>query len=274
MAETAPQRRLWKCPSCSRSYRIPAAVDEPKQCPQCRGAKKLAAAPTADHPLESKAPPVVFNQGDNAAAPAGAIAGSSQNPKERAKKIAGTIALWLFMIYLAGWMLATPYYNWKYAQRHGFWKWLVFGELVATAQAMAWPVDLVFGRSGKATKDRKAKIRSVNAYFDVLDAIHKLKDPPTDARTAYEGRARLDEALEKSRQIDPALLDEIYPGWGTRYREDVHATLLLGARSRKGELTGSEFAARSRPWLRRWDVWVREHEPKLWRALKKQKLVK
>ena len=31
------------------------------------------------------------------------------------------------------------YFNWLYAVQNGFWKWLIFGEIVATFQGLFWP---------------------------------------------------------------------------------------------------------------------------------------
>jgi hypothetical protein len=31
------------------------------------------------------------------------------------------------------------YFNWLYAVQNGFWKWLLFGEIVATFQGLLWP---------------------------------------------------------------------------------------------------------------------------------------
>jgi|TARA_B100001964_G_scaffold154847_1_gene170217 hypothetical protein len=32
------------------------------------------------------------------------------------------------------------YYNWLYANEHGFIAWLFFGEIIATFKAMVWPL--------------------------------------------------------------------------------------------------------------------------------------
>ncbi len=45
----------------------------------------------------------------------------------------------LGMIYLLGFAGSFLYFNWSYAQRHGFTKWLLLGEIVPTAQAVIWP---------------------------------------------------------------------------------------------------------------------------------------
>jgi hypothetical protein len=33
----------------------------------------------------------------------------------------------------------TLYFNWIYANEHGFWSWLIFGEIIATFKGFAWP---------------------------------------------------------------------------------------------------------------------------------------
>lgn len=33
----------------------------------------------------------------------------------------------------------SSYYNWQYAQEHGFIAWLFFGEVIATLQGILWP---------------------------------------------------------------------------------------------------------------------------------------
>ena len=59
------------------------------------------------------------------------------------KVITGILGLY----FIAAFVVFTPYYNWQYAKTHGFIKWLVFGEIVATAKAVAWPY-FVFGFLG------------------------------------------------------------------------------------------------------------------------------
>jgi hypothetical protein len=41
--------------------------------------------------------------------------------------------------YFASVGIFSIYYNWQYAQKHGFWEWIFFGEVVATFKAFIWP---------------------------------------------------------------------------------------------------------------------------------------
>ena len=38
----------------------------------------------------------------------------------------------------------APYYNWRYANEHGFVKWLFFGEVIATVKSVIGPYFLFF----------------------------------------------------------------------------------------------------------------------------------
>ncbi|MBI4190996.1 MAG: hypothetical protein HY525_10720 [Betaproteobacteria bacterium] len=42
-------------------------------------------------------------------------------------------------LYMLAAMAAVPYFNWRYAQEHGFVRWLLLGELIATGKGVAWP---------------------------------------------------------------------------------------------------------------------------------------
>ena len=56
------------------------------------------------------------------------------------QKIISTF-IWLYFIVF---LIYAPYYNWDYAKTHGFVKWLLFGEVVATSKAMIWPYFVIF----------------------------------------------------------------------------------------------------------------------------------
>ena len=75
----------------------------------------------------------------------------------------------LFSIYLMTMVLAVPYFNWRYAQRHGFASWFFFGEVVATAQAFVWPAFIFMGidNEGSAlTSEERAFAEQWNQWLD------------------------------------------------------------------------------------------------------------
>jgi hypothetical protein len=69
------------------------------------------------------------------------------------------IAVGLYMLAL---IVAVPYFNWQYAQEHGFMRWFFFGEFVATAKGFAWPYFVAMRFSPIEWKgEEKDNVRSV-----------------------------------------------------------------------------------------------------------------
>jgi hypothetical protein len=58
------------------------------------------------------------------------------------KVIQGVILVPVFA-YVVGQMGAMTYFNWQYAKDNGFMKWLLLGEVAATAKSVIWPYYLV-----------------------------------------------------------------------------------------------------------------------------------
>ncbi|MBW3542319.1 MAG: hypothetical protein KY476_18790 [Planctomycetes bacterium] len=56
MTAAATSRRLWQCPDCGRSFRIPADAELPRRCPECLRADSAAAA-TQPPPAPAPPPP-------------------------------------------------------------------------------------------------------------------------------------------------------------------------------------------------------------------------
>ena len=51
---------------------------------------------------------------------------------------------YLGIAYIITVALATPYFNWMFAQQNGFMAWLFFGQIVPTFQALVWPYFVFF----------------------------------------------------------------------------------------------------------------------------------
>lgn len=50
-------------------------------------------------------------------------------------------------------LIFAPYYNYVYARDNGFMRWLLFGEVVATAKAIVWPYFLLASSSSSIPRD-------------------------------------------------------------------------------------------------------------------------
>jgi len=82
------------------------------------------------------------------------------------KKIFNGIVTFLLILYLIGFSFSAMYFNWQYAKKHGFMRWLILGEVVSTAEAFAWPYFLVA---------EAVKYKNVDGYKIDESLLQKLK---------------------------------------------------------------------------------------------------
>jgi len=121
---------------------------------------------------------------------------SKKPSKKGIKNIVSGILRAIFWIYLFSVSLVfLPYYNWQFAKANGFVKWLVFGEIVPTAKAIAWPYFELF--SNRTSALQSTGIVSVLEYIDneygfVFQypsdwkvVAPMLKDESSEARVAF-----------------------------------------------------------------------------------------
>lgn len=54
-------------------------------------------------------------------------------------RVLNNIATLLYSIYIIGFVIMLPYYNWQFARDNGFIAWLLLGEIAPTGKAIAWP---------------------------------------------------------------------------------------------------------------------------------------
>src|SRR5437870_1403442 len=57
----------------------------------------------------------------------------------RLLKGAQAVGAVVFFAYVLVVTVVTPFYNWQYARDNGFIRWVLFGSIVSTAKAVAWP---------------------------------------------------------------------------------------------------------------------------------------
>lgn len=51
----------------------------------------------------------------------------------------GVLTFSFYGYFIIAAFIFTPYYNYKYANRNGFIKWMLFGEIIPTAKSFLWP---------------------------------------------------------------------------------------------------------------------------------------
>ena len=69
------------------------------------------------------------------------------NNSDDNKSLGTKLFNFIFIAYFISICVFTPYYNWKYAQKHGFIKWLFFGEFIATGKAIVWPYFVFYDKT-------------------------------------------------------------------------------------------------------------------------------
>jgi hypothetical protein len=72
----------------------------------------------------------------------------------------------LLNLYFISVVVAIPYFNFRYANKHGFVRWLLLGEIAATAQAVAWPYFAFSGSGSASTSEERAFAEQWNQWLD------------------------------------------------------------------------------------------------------------
>jgi tetratricopeptide (TPR) repeat protein len=83
------------------------------------------------------------------------------------KNVLQILGRFLLQIYVLSCMLFAVYFNWQYANTHGFVRWIFMGEVVSTAKSLVWPYFILYQRSEQAIS-AKDIILPVNTPKDSL----------------------------------------------------------------------------------------------------------
>lgn len=124
----------------------------------------------------------------------------------------------LGVYFLGASCIFTPYYNWQYAQTHGFVSWLLLGEVVATAKAFAWPYFLFADSEGGTGKHFVHSIRYSNQAAEIVNRGHAFQQMTITESAEYIRYLRL--ALEEGRQAKIDHLNNRWSGLGDHYRDE------------------------------------------------------
>jgi hypothetical protein len=165
----------------------------------------------------------------------------------------------LRVLYVVGVIATLPYFNWQYARDHGFLRWLFFGELVATAEALIWPAPLAIDALLKRLERREAE------RF-LLVAAAALRAGQLDSRDEILKYRRA--AVTLGDDISPRVLNGIYPELGTMFREKFIKSLELG--NRAAETRDPALSQEANRLENEWRSWLRPREVGVSAAIKKR----
>jgi hypothetical protein len=143
------------------------------------------------------------------------------------KKRLGQILVVAAIVVLLGYSLVAflmlPYYNWQYAKEHGFVAWFLFGEVVATGKAIAWPYFVVL--ADRQPSDRIATTGPANSGPRSFKCTEPLPEftlgpasNPSDAEVATLCACIWSKLPEGGweRRVSAQMRSGVDPGWRGR----------------------------------------------------------
>lgn len=133
-------------------------------------------------------------------------------------------------VYFFSMMFAVPYFNWRYAKEHGFVRWILFGEVIATAESLIWPYYAVVGfgprgsRAGANTDEHFANSRRDSSEaLSLIARFGGLTELPPE-QSAVVARL-LQAAVSQAELVDDSYLRQIHPEFLRRFRDEYTGSL-------------------------------------------------
>lgn len=188
--------------------------------------------------------------------------------KRSASSIVALLIQGVMLLYFVSFSVMAPYYNWQYAKENGFMKWLLFGEIVATAKSVVWPYFVFISNKENAdevkTKEKfsdntpQSVLRFLRSTDIAIDAIEEARSNSNEKSEKLERcKSLIHSSIEIAVTVDVAELNNIYPDWGTHFSKDFipGMKLLLEAM----ETNDKVVIANADASLIRWNQWIGQH---------------
>ena len=105
-------------------------------------------------------------------------------------------------VWLLGWILMVPVYNYQFAQSHGFVEWLMLGEFAPTFKGIGWPYFVYADH--KASQDKEIKL----AYWKAFDGC-STSDPNSEYSSVMRGRVEERRKIGDEHGADRLLAEEL-----------------------------------------------------------------
>jgi hypothetical protein len=148
--------------------------------------------------------------------------------RSRCSGVLSTALSYVFGLYFAIALMGfVPYYNWQYAKENGFVSWLLLGEVVATARAMAWPYFVLSGADDSGSASLHHLARSIELRNEAV-SVGEEEGP---GLVAYEDMEEMiglmREALAEGELVDVEVLDREYDGFASHFQDEYLQGLRL-----------------------------------------------
>jgi len=134
------------------------------------------------------------------------------------RSIFTSILTGIFYLYFFSTIIFVPYYNWTYAKENGFVKWLVFGELIATAKGFIWPYFMFFDDSNKSNLIYLNN--SINLSNEGTTIVNK--NTPFSISRDNQIAQVIDfqrKALKEGKKVNINKLNKHHPNFGNYFRD-------------------------------------------------------
>jgi hypothetical protein len=150
----------------------------------------------------------------------------------------------IFVIYMCiASFIFVPYYNWQYANQHGYVSWIFFGEIVATAKAFAFPYFVFSGNKPANNEVKKSKskvsermvfneneLEKIKGIFNGI-ADEELSDSQlNEFRDVMKGLTKRVNRYLSNEEVDDFL--EVF-GMTSEYRKELDNSLLASWEQKK-----------------------------------------
>lgn len=143
------------------------------------------------------------------------------------KKLMSNVLLGILGFYIISLSVVTPYYNWQYAKEHGFIKWVLFGEIVATMKSTIWPYYALASNSRSPDSPNSRHYdNSKKACDEALKIIIKTGDA---TRLSVVDKTKvadlLELALSEAIQVEPSYLTKVHPQFQEMYEKNYKVAI-------------------------------------------------
>lgn len=128
----------------------------------------------------------------------------------------------LFGLYLLSvFVIFTPYFNWQYAKKNGFFDWFLFGEIIATGKALVWPYFLSSSTS-TISESAASHLKKAIDYSNLATEINNRgkpyqRMPQQDLDKVIEYYKK---SIEEAKQADIASMNRYFPGFGDHFQQE------------------------------------------------------
>lgn len=183
---------------------------------------------------------------------------------------------------------AATYYNWEYVRTHGFLPWVIFGEVVPTVKAFAWPYFALHkGDPSGASKPSNAEIKKTaltSAQIAEMEAkklilainysqqaTYLLNSTPHENISDYpnlpEILAYRRKAIEVGRSANTGVLNGVYPELGDRFKGEFVEAISLFVHG--SDTQSDDELRRSKVLNDEWADWYEGHRKAIEDAINK-----